>query len=51
MSFSPDRREAIPAMVADALGKARVVRLEFEIVARRPDELGDLLTASGPAER
>ena len=45
-----DRGEAIAAMVADALGKARIVRLEFEIVARNGDDLGYLADRQRPGQ-
>ena len=39
----PDRRETVAAMLADALGKAWVVRLELQIRAVEGDELDELV--------
>ena len=39
----PDRREAIAAMLADALGKARIVGLELEVRPVERDELGQFV--------
>ena len=38
-----DRREAVAAMLADALGKTRIVGRELQIVARHGDDLRDLV--------
>ena len=35
----PDRRKAVAAMIADALGKARVERLELEVGPLVEDQL------------
>ena len=41
--LGPDRREAIAAVLADALGKARIVGLELEIAPVERDELAQFV--------
>ena len=38
-----DREKAIAAIVADALGKARIVGLELEVRPVETDELGEIV--------
>ena len=45
-----DRREAIAAMLADALGKARIVGRELQVVARHRDDLGNLVERQRPGQ-
>ena len=45
-----DRREAVAGMVAHALREAGVVGLEPEVVARRPDDLGDGVERQQPRQ-
>src|SRR5690606_37679790 len=43
-----DGRETVAAVIADALGKPRIVGREFQVVARQADDLGDLAYGERP---
>ncbi len=51
MSFSRMAAKQSPPMLADALGEARVVGRELQVVARHRDDLGNLVDRQRPVER